>query len=88
MDVVQAVSCRENLGGGGSALARAKKIAGQITNAKIEGKKRKAAVIEIVWPDGSVRRLYWNGASYGDRPSSMAAKYSDMNGTYRVNIEE
>ena len=38
---------QKKTGGGESALARAKRISGQITNAKIEGKGRKAAVIDL-----------------------------------------
>lgn len=51
-------------------LTEAKKI----NEAKIEGKKRHAAIVEYQSTTGKTYRFYWNGARYEDRPSKTYAE--------------
>ena len=70
-----------------SALTAFKENAKQLNEAKAEAKKRKAAEVHYTDMTGKTYKLYWNGASYGDKKSNMAAQYSEMSGVYKAKFK-
>lgn len=63
-----------------------KREAANINAAKIEGKRRRAAIVEYKSATGKTYRFYWNGARYEDRPSKMYADCAayKFSGTYKA----
>lgn len=71
-----------------TALQIFKENASQLNDAIREGQKRKVATIEFEDATGKTVRRYFNGASYSDRKSSMAEKYSSVKGTYKAKFKK
>lgn len=55
-----------------------------MNEAKAEGKRRRAAVVQFQSATGRVYRWYWDGAAYRDRPNPMYARVTayKFGGTY------
>lgn len=60
----------------------------QYNQAKINGKKNKALVIEYKNVLGGTNRLYWNGATYSDRQSTMGMQKTEFSGTYKAKFKK
>lgn len=70
-----------------TALEAFKENARQLNLAKEAAKKAGAAELEFTDVTGKTFHFYWNGASWGDRPSSMEARYGKRKGTYKAKFK-
>lgn len=71
-----------------SNLEAFKENARQFNQALQDARKAGAAVVEFKTITGSTVRRYWNGATWGDRPSSMEARYGKKRtGTFKAKFK-
>lgn len=73
---------------GVSALEVYKENARQHNIAKIEGKKRRALIVEYQNVDGGIDTLYWNGATYERRKSNLAISRTEFSGKYSAKFKK
>ena len=73
-----------------SPLEAIRNNARQFNEALAEGRARNAEIVEYTDIMGIVRRRYWNGATWSERPSSMYARTTRYraSGTYKTSYKE